>query len=83
MDFSIAIISHDRLKLFEQKTINFLKNQNIDFSKVYVFVSTKSQEEYKELEEKYKFNLLIYKDNLLKIDNNSVLNARNNIIDYF
>jgi len=83
MDFVIAIASHERLKLFEDKTITFLKKHNVDFAKVYVFVSDLSYLSYEPLSEKYGFNLLNSNNNLLKFNNNSILTTRNNIINYF
>jgi len=83
MNFAIAIISHERLNLFESKTLSFLKKHGICFEKVYVFVSDLSYLSYLPLSEKYGFNLLNSHNNLLKFNNNSILNARNNIINYF
>lgn len=83
MNFVISIASHERVKLFEDKTLTFLKKHGICFEKVYVFVSDLSYLSYKPLSEKYGFNLLNSHNNLLKFNNNSILNARNNIINYF
>ena len=83
MNFVIAIISHEREKLFESKTLSFLKKHGICFEQVYVFVSDLSYLSYLPLSEKYGFNLLNSHNNLLKFNNNSILNARNNIINYF
>jgi len=83
MDFVISIASHERLNLFESKTLSFLKKHGICFEKVYVFVSDLSYLSYKPLSEKYGFNLLNSHNNLLKFNNNSILTTRNNIINYF
>ena len=83
MNFNIAIASHERIKLFEDKTISFLKKHGICFEKVFVFVSDLSYLSYQPLAEKYGFNLLNSHNNLLKFNNNSILSTRNNIIHYF
>jgi len=83
MNFNIAIISHDRLELFEKRTLNFLEKHGICFEKVSIFVSDLSYISYLPLSKKYGFNLLNSDNNLLKYNNNSVLNARNNIIQYY
>lgn len=83
MNFKIAIASHERVKLFEDKTITFLKKHGICFKKVFVFVSDLSYLSYQPLSEKYGFNLLNSHNNLLKFNNNSILTTRNNIIHYF
>ena len=80
MDYIIAIASHKRKSILEQRTLTFLNKHNIDFSNVYVFVSSDSYEEYIELQEKYKFNLI---QNVNDKFNDSILQTRNNIIEYF
>lgn len=80
MDYIIAIASHKRKSILEQRTLAFLKKHNINFSLVYVFVSSDSYEEYIELQEKYKFNLI---QNVNDKFNDSILQTRNNIIEYF
>jgi len=80
MDYIIAIPSHKRKNILEQRTLAFLNKHNINFSNVYVFVSSDSYEDYLELQEKYKFNLIQHVNDKF---NDSILEIRNNIIEYF
>lgn len=62
--------------MIQKKTLNFLSKHLCDFSNVYIFVSKSSFNEYKILLEKYNnINLILSKD--------SILEARNHIIQYF
>lgn len=74
MNFSIAIPTHKRVKILENKTLKLLKKHNIDFKKVYVFATPESYEDYIELKNKYGFNLL---------EGGKILDVRNKIINNF
>lgn len=74
-DWIIAIASHEREKLIEEKTLRLLTKHKIPMTNVYVFVSEKSHIKYKPLVEKYKLNLVKSK--------NSIMDTRNHVINYF
>jgi len=74
-DYIIAIPSHQRLGQLEKKTLSLLTRHKIDMKKVYVFSSSSSIEEYKNLADKYGFTLVHSKD--------TILDTRNHIIEYF
>jgi GR25 family glycosyltransferase involved in LPS biosynthesis len=73
--YIIAIPSHQRLEQLEKKTLSLLTRHKIDMKKVYVFSSSSSIEEYKNLADKYGFTLVDSKD--------TILDTRNHIIEYF
>jgi hypothetical protein len=76
MNFIVAIASHKRPEILQSKTLNLLKKHKISMRKVYVFVSPESYEDYLPIKNKFKFNLV-------GGNNSSILQTRNNIIDYF
>lgn len=75
-DYVVAIASHARKNILEQRTIALLTKHKINMNIVYVFVSDTSYDNYIDLQKKYNFNLM-------KGNNNSILETRNNIIQYF
>ena len=76
MNFVIAIASHKRPEILQSKTLNLLKKHKMSMRKVYVFVSPESYEDYLPIKNKWKFNLI-------EGNNSTILQTRNNIIDYF
>ena len=47
MDYVIAIPSHNRTKVIDNKTLKMLRHYNIDPERVYVFVAPEEYNEYK------------------------------------
>jgi len=76
MNFVIAIASHKRPEILQSKTLNLLKKHKMSMKKVFVFVSPESYEDYLPIKNKFKFNLV-------GGNNSTILQTRNNIIDYF
>ena len=76
MNFVIAIASHKRADILQSKTLSLLKKHKMSMRKVYVFVSPESYQDYIPIKNKFKFNLV-------GGNNSSILQTRNNIIDYF
>ena len=49
MDFVIAIPSFNRLKMIQEKTLNFLSRHLFSYENVYIFSNKSCFEEYKKL----------------------------------
>ena len=65
-----AIPSYRRRNILEQQTIQMLKDQGVDFTKVDVFVSDEQDlKEYKNLEERYNLKVIFNKplNNIVEI----------------
>lgn len=71
----VAIPSHERYKMIQDKTLSFLKNTNFPMKDVYIFVSPKSYKEYADLPDKWGVYLVKSK--------NSIMDTRNQIIRKF
>ena len=69
----IAIISHKRPEMIQEKTLALLKLHHVDMRKVFVFASPASKESYKPIAEKWNFTLCT---------GGTINEARNNIIKY-
>ena len=75
MSIKIAIPSHDRVDMFQDKTLAFLKKHKFPMSDVYVFSTPAYYNAYKEIGDKWGFNVVKSKSNLLA--------KRNHFISYF
>ena len=71
----VAIASHMRPKQLQNKTLSLLKKHKFDMKDVYIFSSPESMTIYKPIAEKWGFNLVLSKNN--------ILDARNHIIQSF
>jgi hypothetical protein len=71
MDYVIAIPSYDRYLGIQHKTLKLLQRHNIDFSKVFIFVSPQCYEQYKDL------------PGILVKSKNTITSTRNHIIEFF
>jgi len=60
MKFKVAIPSYKRSKTIKQKTLNYLKECEIDFNNVYVFVANEDEyKDYSYLESEYDLKLVV------------------------
>jgi len=74
MDFVIAIPTHNRNKMLRDKTLKFLSRQNISQQRIFIFPSNSTDFENREGEH---YNIVRNEDN------DSILKARNTIVNYF
>jgi hypothetical protein len=77
MNFRVAIPSISRAKTITQKTLNYLKQTDIDMSKVDIFLSNPDEEHA------YKENLKDYPVNIIVSNTKHVNTQRNFIVDYY
>ena len=74
-DYVIAIPSHDRVLMIQNKTLAFLARHSITPKKIYVFVSSESYDLYVENLSHLEVNVVHGKD--------TITDTRNCIVDYF
>ena len=77
MNFRVAIPSISRAETITKKTLNYLKQTDIDMSKVDIFLSNPNEEQA------YRNNLKDYPVNIIISNTNHVNTQRNFIIDYY
>ena len=77
MNFRVAIPSISRAKTITQKTLNYLKQTDIDMSKVDIFLSNPDEEQA------YKENLKDYPVNIIVSNTKHINTQRNFIVDYY
>ena len=77
MNFRVAIPSISRAETITKKTLNYLKQTDIDMSKVDIFLSNPSEEQA------YKKNLKDYPVNIIISNTKHVNTQRNFIVDYY
>ena len=77
MNFRVAIPSISRAETITKKTLNYLKQTDIDMSKVDIFLSNPDEEHA------YKENLKDYPVNIIVSNTKHVNTQRNFIVDYY
>ena len=77
MNFRVAIPSISRAETITKKTLNYLKQTDIDMSKVDIFLSNPSEEQA------YRENLKDYPVNIIISNTKHVNTQRNFIVDYY
>ena len=77
MNFRVAIPSISRAKTITQKTLNYLKQTDIDMSKVDIFLSNPDEEQA------YKENLKDYPVNIIVSNTKHINTQRNFIVDHY
>ena len=77
MNFRVAIPSISRAKTITQKTLNYLKQTDIDMSKVDIFLSNPNEEQA------YRENLKDYPVNIIVSNTKHINTQRNFIVDYY
>ena len=77
MNFRVAIPSISRAETITKKTLNYLKQTDIDMAKVDIFLSNPNEEQA------YRENLKGYPVNIIISNTNHVNTQRNFIIDYY
>ncbi len=77
MNFRVAIPSISRAKTITKKTLNYLKQTDIDMSKVDIFLSNPNEEQA------YRENLKSYPVNIIVSNTKHVNTQRNFIVDYY
>ena len=77
MNFRVAIPSISRAETITKKTLNYLKQTDIDMSKVDIFLSNPNEEQA------YRENLKNYPVNIIVSNTKHVNTQRNFIVDYY
>lgn len=77
MNFRVAIPSISRAETITKKTLNYLKQTDIDMSKVDIFLSNPNEEQA------YRENLKDYPVNIIVSNTKHVNTQRNFIVDYY
>jgi len=77
MNFRVAIPSISRAETITKKTLNYLKQTDIDMSKVDIFLSNPNEEQA------YRENLKSYPVNIIVSNTKHVNTQRNFIVDYY
>ena len=77
MNFRVAIPSISRAETITKKTLNYLKQTDIDMSKVDIFLSNPNEEQA------YRENLKDYPVNIIISNTNHVNTQRNFIVNYY
>ena len=77
MNFRVAIPSISRAETITKKTLNYLKQTDIDMSKVDIFLSNPNEEQ------SYRENLKDYPVNIIISNTNHVNTQRNFIVNYY
>ena len=77
MNFRVAIPSVSRAETITKKTLNYLKDTDIDMTKVDIFLSNPNEEQA------YRDNLKDYPVNIIISNTNHVNTQRNFIVDYY
>ena len=77
MNFRVAIPSISRAETITKKTLNYLKQTDIDMSKVDIFLSNPNEQQA------YKENLKDYPVNIIVSNTKHVNTQRNFIVDYY
>ena len=77
MNFRVAIPSVSRAEIITKKTLNYLKDTDINMTKVDIFLSNPNEEQA------YRNNLKDYPVNIIVSNTNHVNTQRNFIVDYY